>query len=929
MKRAALRWTLSLAIPAALASGGCTGIPSGISQAQFPPTSGAIHRPADMSPERMRAIAELFESQGRWAKAKKLYARAGAAPAAIPVPIQPKAQELLARSTRQKTASPPQSQSPIPNESAIQLTSAVSSTQDASPPTVRAEPQAVTPRQNAPQLPESNPALAYHPTRWQRLKAPGAPLPKPPTTPQLDAVPTGLPDPSLQLAARSKPVAADANTAVSSGVTPADAVRSIAALPSPMPIAGQSLRQPNAAPMALMPDQSPATPHSPAVQVAQITTVPEFLPQAASAQHVHYIPGQAVRPLLVEPAQDASMIAQANFERPADPSPAEPESPFTKEKRDASVDRPVASGIEEASKLGHVAPRNNSADVASRDSQSEIAPRASSAVAEAETIPDGRKPEKFVTATETAPAMASEADVENVLYFEDVSPHEMDAAPEIIPARIAHSQEIDPSQSTVGIESSERSPALKEGELPVIEPARLAVNRNQGVVTAAYSRSASPADIWQSLESPSKTSHRSPSRVDETEWQIPMESQEFVTATSYAVQPIPGGDVNRTPFAGRADRPADPAVLPVPPVPNDSPTTPGQSMDSTDENFPPTAPVETIEPVADERHAPTPPEPDAALQVAVAEEKAAVDVPLGIQPANQPEPMRYAPASASSDEAASRSSMVESANRPVEVEDRGGHETVPTEPEPVVNGPATISPEASDEFLTADAGAARELIQKLDDERSRVRKAAAVQLTQAETNAAVPILVNWLETGTPKMRTFAAYLLGCFGSEAEAALPILHSFLNDEDPIFRLHVAEAIVRIEPTDATATAALIETLENGEDDVRWLAAFALGAVAKTHTEQAVDVLAEKLDDEDHRVRSAAALTLGAFRLAAKEAVPQLVQALVGTDERVSRAAAIALACIETDATLEDQKPSEWSIPVVVCEPSTTFQDTGARN
>jgi hypothetical protein len=81
--------------------------------------------------------------------------------------------------------------------------------------------------------------------------------------------------------------------------------------------------------------------------------------------------------------------------------------------------------------------------------------------------------------------------------------------------------------------------------------------------------------------------------------------------------------------------------------------------------------------------------------------------------------------------------------------------------------------------------------------------------------------------------------------------------------IERVHLAEAIARIDFEDAPAVAVLIEGLHSSEPEVRFIAAYALGDVSPRHCDRVVPALSAAQRDADDAVRTAATLALQAFR------------------------------------------------------------------
>ena len=101
----------------------------------------------------------------------------------------------------------------------------------------------------------------------------------------------------------------------------------------------------------------------------------------------------------------------------------------------------------------------------------------------------------------------------------------------------------------------------------------------------------------------------------------------------------------------------------------------------------------------------------------------------------------------------------------------------------------------------------------------------------------------------------AAEALGEIG-DSGAVEPLITALKNDEYSGVRWKAAEALSKI---GAPAVEALIGALRHHDDDVRWKAAIALGEIGDP---RAIDPLIMLLCDEDRFVKSHAALALGAM-------------------------------------------------------------------
>jgi HEAT repeats len=162
------------------------------------------------------------------------------------------------------------------------------------------------------------------------------------------------------------------------------------------------------------------------------------------------------------------------------------------------------------------------------------------------------------------------------------------------------------------------------------------------------------------------------------------------------------------------------------------------------------------------------------------------------------------------------------------------------------------------------------LLACLEDAEHVVRAHTAKALWDvAQRREAIPTLVELLDATHPQARPLAAFFLGHIGPGASAALPVLHRTLETSSGVERIHLAEAIARIDADDARAVAVLVEGLHNSDAELRFVSAYALGDVAPQHTDCVVPALAAAQRDADDAVRTAATLALQAFRTPARYA------------------------------------------------------------
>jgi HEAT repeat protein len=159
-----------------------------------------------------------------------------------------------------------------------------------------------------------------------------------------------------------------------------------------------------------------------------------------------------------------------------------------------------------------------------------------------------------------------------------------------------------------------------------------------------------------------------------------------------------------------------------------------------------------------------------------------------------------------------------------------------------------------------------ELTNLLGDSDPAVRLHAAEALWEIDHNAypIMPTLVDLLLTNRGGTRIGAIYTLGRMGEAASDATPWLSQLLNDSRSFDRLLLAEAIVRIEPTNNEALSALERGLRNSNADVRYLSTVAMGAVPLSRKAAVEQAMCAAIEDHSSRVRSAAYETLSQLQV-----------------------------------------------------------------
>lgn len=214
------------------------------------------------------------------------------------------------------------------------------------------------------------------------------------------------------------------------------------------------------------------------------------------------------------------------------------------------------------------------------------------------------------------------------------------------------------------------------------------------------------------------------------------------------------------------------------------------------------------------------------------------------------------------------------------------------------------------EALSSIGPAAVPLLRKaLKDERTRVRRGAAVTFCRMAVNNigvpgkdAVSDLAGALRDENTVVRTLAASALEHMGPDAGAAVPSLVEALKDEEQRVRLAAIDALGKIGPAAESAIPELRRiALDNAAG--AWTAIDALGRIGMP----AAPTLTELLSHKDADVRRFAAQEFARIGPEAKAAVPVLTRLLKDDNVDVRLEAAVALYAI--DGRIDE------SIPVLI--------------
>ncbi len=183
--------------------------------------------------------------------------------------------------------------------------------------------------------------------------------------------------------------------------------------------------------------------------------------------------------------------------------------------------------------------------------------------------------------------------------------------------------------------------------------------------------------------------------------------------------------------------------------------------------------------------------------------------------------------------------------------------------------------------------------------------------------AATDDLAKLVEDKNSRVANEAIIALGNIGPGAKAAVPALIKALDqpmDKDMNFTA-IEYALSKIGPGAAEAESTLLNKLQNKDDNVRLMAAWALSQVHGASADvaaKAVPALIAGLSLSDEADRVLAAKALGSFGPLAKDATDALKKAAVDADKNVADEAATALQLVEKAAPPAGEKPAAAYAP-----------------
>jgi len=173
-----------------------------------------------------------------------------------------------------------------------------------------------------------------------------------------------------------------------------------------------------------------------------------------------------------------------------------------------------------------------------------------------------------------------------------------------------------------------------------------------------------------------------------------------------------------------------------------------------------------------------------------------------------------------------------------------------------------------------------------------VRRKAADAFCRHHHNAkhAIPLLLKGTQDADREIRLVTVSSLVAFGQQA---VPVLRDALRDEKTNAGLYIAATLVKLDiDSISEVVPILLDGIELSDAFDRAQAAWTCGEIAEKYRdlrrildtvaiERIVKSLRLLLGDEDSRVRSSAASTLGSYGMFAQEAVPDLCQRLSDED------------------------------------------------
>lgn len=163
------------------------------------------------------------------------------------------------------------------------------------------------------------------------------------------------------------------------------------------------------------------------------------------------------------------------------------------------------------------------------------------------------------------------------------------------------------------------------------------------------------------------------------------------------------------------------------------------------------------------------------------------------------------------------------------------------------------------------------------------RRSAAFESVQAardvfaktrDPNIAIRSFIDILKCDDPEAKSLAAFFLGSFGSAAADALPSLKDLLSDGLPSVRLHAAEAILKINPSESKGWEVLRGCLHHPDSNIRYMTVFALAGASDGGEPKVLELLMSAMSDADSQVAAASAVAGEFARNSIVQRTPQSI-------------------------------------------------------
>ncbi|MDC0175438.1 HEAT repeat domain-containing protein [Planctomycetaceae bacterium] len=178
--------------------------------------------------------------------------------------------------------------------------------------------------------------------------------------------------------------------------------------------------------------------------------------------------------------------------------------------------------------------------------------------------------------------------------------------------------------------------------------------------------------------------------------------------------------------------------------------------------------------------------------------------------------------------------------------------------------------------------------EQIDDAENKLRMNAGDPAGRAA-------LIQVVNSAPDFEAALAAYTLGTRAKGHTDIMAALGQQLTLRGGVAKVHMAEAMLRLDGNHVTATDVLLKLTASEDKKVRMMAAFSMQAATNAQKERCIASLIKVLKDPDSDVRASAALALGGYGPSAKRAIPAIVTVIHDVDPGTARAAGVALQCV----------------------------------